>query len=114
MRVAFGHDLRVKVRRSEFLHNRFRHSWRDVIACLGKRLTSRGLEDEAAERAAAAAAHDAAGRVLHVYEEFPIVGAADGALRRYARIAALASIHAGWSALESNRTMMAVQSTIQA
>ncbi len=110
---GIGHDPRVKARRSEFLHNRFPPSWRDVIACLGERLASRDLEDQAAERAAAAAAHDAAGRVMHVYGEFPMVGAADGALRRYARIAALAAIYAGWSALESNHAMMAVQSTMQ-
>jgi len=110
---GIGHDPRVKARRSEFLHNRFPPSWRDVIACLGERLASRDLEDQAAERAAAAAAHDAAGRVMHVYGEFPLVGAADGALRRYARITALASIYAGWSALESNHAMRAVQSTMQ-
>lgn len=109
-----GHDLRVKVRRSEFLHNRFPPAWRNVIACLGERLASRGLDEPAAERAAAAAAHDAAGRVMHVYEEFPMAGAADGARRRYARIAALASIYAGWSALEINHAMMTVQSTMQA
>ena len=53
---GIGHDPRVKARRSEFLHNRFPPSWRDVIACLGERLASRDLEDEAAARAAAAAA----------------------------------------------------------
>jgi hypothetical protein len=38
---------------------------------------------------------------VRVYEEFRTRGAADGALRRYARIAALASIYAGWAALEA-------------
>jgi hypothetical protein len=89
-----------KMRRSESLHNRFPPSWGNVIACLGKRLTSRDVVERDAEHAGAAAAHDAADRVMHVYEEFRTAGAADGALRRYARIAALAAIYAGWSALE--------------
>lgn len=97
------HDPREKRRRSESLHKRFPPTWRDVIACLGDRLSSRDLEERDAERAGAAAAHDAADRVMHMYEAFRTVGTADGALRRYARIAALASIYAGWSALEDNQ-----------
>jgi hypothetical protein len=92
-----------KVRRSESLHNRFPPAWRDVIACLGERLASQDLEEASPERAGAAAAHDAADRVMHVYEAFRMTGAADGALRRYARVAALASIYAGWSALENGQ-----------
>jgi hypothetical protein len=100
---SVGRDMRNKMRPSESLHNRFPPAWRDVIACLGTRLTLRDVTEGDAERAGgAAAAHDAADRVMHVYEEFRTVGAADGALRRYARIAALASIYAGWSALEDN------------
>ncbi len=90
-------------RRSEFLQNRFPPPWRDVIVCLGERVARSGLENPGAERAAAAAAHDAAERIMHVYEMFRSIGAADGALRRYARIAALTSIYAGWSVLEGNQ-----------
>lgn len=99
---SIGREPRGKMRRSESLHNRFPSSWRNVIACLGERLTARDVAERDAERAGAAAAHDAADRVMHVYEAFRTAGAADGALRRYARIAALASIYAGWSALEDN------------
>jgi hypothetical protein len=35
-----------------------------------------------------------------LYEQFRAVGGADSARRHYARIAALASTYAGWSALE--------------
>jgi hypothetical protein len=98
---GIGRDPREKRRRSELLLNRFPPSWRDVINCLGDRLAELGVEDRAAARAGAAAAHDAADHVVRVYEEFRTRGAADGALRRYARIAALASIYAGWAALEA-------------
>ena len=99
---GIARDPLERRRRAEFLHNRFPPPWRDVIVCLGECLATCGLGDRGAERAAAAAAHDAAEHVMHVYEMFRSVGAADGALRRYARIAALASIYAGWSVLECN------------
>jgi hypothetical protein len=111
---GIGEDPREQRRRSALLPSRFPPSWRDVVACLGERLTRRDPEEQDAERAGAAAAHDAANRVMHVYEEFRPVGAADGALRRYARIAALASIYTGWSALESDHTITAVHSKMQA
>lgn len=101
-----GRDPREKPRRWEMLHNRFPPAWRDVVTCLGDRLATRRADEQEGPRAGAAAAHDAAERVMHVYEEFGTVGAADGALRRYARIAALASIYAGWSALEAVPTTL--------
>lgn len=107
---GIARDPLERRRRSEFLTNRFPPQWRDVIVCLGERLAGSDLDERGAERAAAAAAHDAAEHVMHVYEMFRSVSATDGALRRYARIAALASIYAGWSVLECNHRGTAVGS----
>lgn len=82
--------------------NRFPPAWRDVIIGLGSRLTHSELDEQhEAERVGAAAARDAAEHLVGVYEQFWAIGGADGAVRRYARIAALASAYAGWSSLQT-------------
>jgi hypothetical protein len=92
-----GKMLRLK----ELGVNRFPLPWRAVVTELGERLACQDVDEQHdAERECAAAAHAAAERVVRVYEEFRAVGGADGALRRYARIAALASAYTGWAALE--------------
>jgi hypothetical protein len=81
--------------------NRFPPAGRDVVIGLGSRLTYSELDDQhEAERVGAAAARDAAEHLVGAYEHFQAIGGADGAVRRYARIAALASAYAGWSSLE--------------
>lgn len=89
------------VRRKELGLNGFPLPWRAVVAGLGESLACRDVDEhQDASRASAAAAHDAAERVLRAYEKFRPAGRADGALRRYARIEALASAYTGWAALE--------------
>lgn len=88
-------------RRKELGLTGFPLPWRAVVTGLGERLARQEVDDvHDADRACAAAAHDAAERVVRAYEEFTGAGRADGALRRYARIAALASAYTGWAALE--------------
>jgi hypothetical protein len=89
------------LRRKELGLNGFPLPWRAVVTGLSERLACREVDEQHdASRASAAAAHDAAERVLRAYEEFRAAGRADGALRRYARIAVLASAYSGWAALE--------------
>ncbi len=94
-------DLRRIRRRNELAECRFPASWRDVITGLGEQLTHLEFDEHRdAELAGAAASHDAALHLVRVYEQFRVIGRADGAVRRYARIAGLAAAYAGWSTLE--------------
>ena len=86
---------------SKFTAGRFPKRWRDSLVALSNGLTRLASDEHRAnERVGAAAARDAAERLVRVYEQFQSIGGAAGAIRRYARIAVLASTYAGWAALE--------------
>ena len=79
----------------------FPRAWRSLIAGLGTWLTqdgSIGVSDES--RAAIVAAYAGAEHIARAYDQVLPVNGAVGAMRRYARISALAAAYAGWSIVD--------------
>ena len=79
----------------------FPRAWRTLIGNLGTwvALHPSGTFSESA-RMAVLAAHAGAEHIDRAYEGFTPAGGADGALCRFARIAALAAVLAGWSVVD--------------